>query len=62
MANLGAEVHIAITKSGGQLETDLKGVKNVFLHTITTGNKLIGKFRYLTQLRALIKSTEFNAV
>ena len=62
MANLGAEVHIAVTKSGGQLEHELNGTKNVFLHTITTGNNLVEKFKYLTQLRTLIKSTEFNAV
>ena len=62
MASLGTEVHVAITKSGGQLEQELKGTQNVFLHTINTGNKLIEKFKYITQLRALIKSTRVNTV
>ena len=34
MADLGAEIHIAVIKSGGQLETEVLGVPNIHLHCI----------------------------
>ena len=34
MADLGAEIHIATIKSGGQLEADILGISNVHLHYI----------------------------
>ena len=61
MADLGAEIHIATIKSGGQLEADILGISNVHLHYIG-GSGLGGKLKYLSRLRSLIKSTEFNGV
>ena len=61
MADLGAEIHIAVIKSGGQLETDILGISNVHLHYIGESG-LGGRLRYLLRLRALINSIGFNGV
>ena len=61
MADLGAEIHIAVIKSGGQLETEVLGVPNIHLHCIGASG-LGGRFKYLLQLRSLINSIGFNGV
>jgi len=61
MADIGVEAHIAITTRGSQLEAEVLGIPDIYLHHIeVTG--LVGKFKYLLYLRALIKSKKFNAV
>ena len=59
MADLGAEIHIAVIKSGGQLETDILGIPNIHLHYIGESG-LGGRLKYLLRLRSLINSIEFN--
>ena len=61
MADLGAEIHIAVIKSGGQLETEVLGVPNIHLHCIGASG-LGGRFKYLLQLRSLINSIGFNGI
>lgn len=61
MADLGAEIHIAVIKSGGQLENEIVGISNVHLHYLGESG-LGGKLKYLLQLRSLISSIEFDAV
>ncbi|MEC9293662.1 MAG: glycosyltransferase [Chloroflexota bacterium] len=61
MADLGAEMHIAVIKSGGQLEADVLGVPNIHLHCIGESG-WGGRFKYLLRLRSLINSIGFNGV
>ena len=61
MADLGAEIHIAVIKSGGQLETDILGISNIHLHHIGESG-LGGRLKYLLRLRSLINSIGFNGV
>ena len=61
MAQIGVEVHIALTKSGGPLEADLLDAVNVHIHRIKASG--VGwKFKYLLQLRSIIKFEQFDAV
>ena len=54
MAEISVEVHVILIKSGGALEIDLTDTLNVHMHKIdATG--LGGKFKYLMQLRSIIK-------
>jgi glycosyltransferase involved in cell wall biosynthesis len=61
MAQIGVEVHIALTKSGGPLEADLLDTVNVHIHRINAAG-LGGKLKYLLQLRSIIKFGQFDAV
>jgi len=61
MADIGIEAHIAITTRGSRLETEVADTPNIYLHHIEAKG-LIGKFKYLLNLRSLIKSKNFNAV
>ncbi len=61
MAQIGVEVHIALTKSGGPLEADLLDIVNVHIHRINATG-IGGKLKYLLQLRSIIKFGQFDAV
>ncbi|MEC9293733.1 MAG: glycosyltransferase [Chloroflexota bacterium] len=61
MADIGVEAHIAVTTRDGQLETEVLGIPNIYLHHIEVKG-LRSKFKYLLNLRSLIKSKEFDAV
>ena len=61
MTDLGAEIHIAVIKSGGQLETDILGQPEIHLHCIG-GSGHFSKLKYLLKLRSLVNSIEFNGV
>ena len=62
MADIHIEAHIAITTRGSRLETEVADIPNIYLHHIETKGLIIGKFKYLINLRSLIKSKNFNAV
>ena len=61
MADLGAEMHIAVIKSGGELEADVLGVPNINLHCIGKSGPG-GRLKYLLQLRSLINSIIFSVI
>ena len=61
MTDLGAEIHIAVIKGGGQLETDILGQPKIHLHCIG-GSGHFSKLKYLMKLRSLINSIGFNGV
>ena len=61
MADLGIEVHVAVTATGGPLEKDLIDTPNIqLLHLVGSG--LFGKLRYLIRLRSLIKTNRYQAI
>ena len=61
MAQIGVEVHLVLTKSGGALEADLLNTANIHIHRIKA--KGLGeKLKYLWQLRSIIKFGQFDAV
>ena len=62
MATFGIEVHVVVIKKGGRLENELKNINNVYFHTITSGNRLIDKLKYLIQLRSLINAKKYDVI
>jgi glycosyltransferase involved in cell wall biosynthesis len=61
LSALGIEVQVAVKISGGPLERDLESISGIILHHLG-GSGLIGRLKYLLQLRSLIKSNKFDAV
>jgi len=61
VADICGEAHIATTVTGGQLESEVENITNIYLHHIKVKG-LTGKLKYLLHLRSLIKSNEFDAV
>ena len=58
---LGVVVHVAVKISGGPLESDLETIPGVTLRHLG-GPGLVGRLRYLLQLRSLVRKQKYDAV